>query len=248
MLIGAHRGDRVHYPENTLLALKKAVEAGASFVEFDIQLTRDAVPVMLHDATLSRTGNIDACILDLPLVEAIKQSVGEPLRFGERFQDIRISSLKEVLLAFQGMPQISLFIEIKQESIAHFGVKTIVDKILPLLELAGTTPCVMISDNRSALQAFKRHTIPIGWVIRDLHHPTVDAMIRLMPDWVIINHLRLPDQFALLRPYRWMCYEVNEIALARRLYSRGIDAIETGDPAWINADKVFSDNHSPWEK
>jgi len=50
----AHRGYRAQYPENTLQAMRKAVEAGAHALETDIHLSRDGVVVLSHDATLKR--------------------------------------------------------------------------------------------------------------------------------------------------------------------------------------------------
>jgi len=51
----AHRGYSARAPENTLVAIEAAIEAGADAVEFDLHVTRDGVPVLFHDATLERT-------------------------------------------------------------------------------------------------------------------------------------------------------------------------------------------------
>ncbi len=59
-LIVAHRGDSFHAPENTLEAARLAWEAGAPAWELDVQLTRDGVPVVLHDESLSRTTDVAA--------------------------------------------------------------------------------------------------------------------------------------------------------------------------------------------
>lgn len=53
----AHRGACGLYPENTLLAMQKAVAFGADMIEFDLRLTRDGVPVLLHDRTIDRTSD-----------------------------------------------------------------------------------------------------------------------------------------------------------------------------------------------
>ena len=53
----AHRGFSARAPENTLAALDAAVSAGADAVEFDIQTGGDGIPVLFHDAMLSRTTN-----------------------------------------------------------------------------------------------------------------------------------------------------------------------------------------------
>jgi len=55
-LIIAHRGASVIAPENTLAAFALAMESGADGIELDVRLSRDGVPVVIHDATLRRTG------------------------------------------------------------------------------------------------------------------------------------------------------------------------------------------------
>jgi glycerophosphoryl diester phosphodiesterase len=54
-LLLAHRGDRAHFPENTVTAVLKSLERGADGAEFDVRLSRDGVPVVLHDDTVDRT-------------------------------------------------------------------------------------------------------------------------------------------------------------------------------------------------
>jgi len=55
-LIGAHRGFRAHYPENTLAAFKASI-GRCHFIELDIQMSKDAVPVVIHDPLLTRTSD-----------------------------------------------------------------------------------------------------------------------------------------------------------------------------------------------
>ena len=50
----AHRGFSGNYPENTMLAFKKAAEAGCDGIELDVQLTKDDVLVVIHDGTIDR--------------------------------------------------------------------------------------------------------------------------------------------------------------------------------------------------
>lgn len=54
----AHKGVSTEYPENTMIAFRKAVEEGYDTIEFDPKMTRDGVCVVLHDFTLERTGRI----------------------------------------------------------------------------------------------------------------------------------------------------------------------------------------------
>ena len=53
----AHRGFCGKYPENTMLAFRKAVEAGVDGIELDVQLTKDGHVVIIHDETVNRTTN-----------------------------------------------------------------------------------------------------------------------------------------------------------------------------------------------
>lgn len=55
MKVIAHRGYSGKYPENTMLAFRKAEEAGADEIELDVQLTKDGTVVVIHDEKIDRT-------------------------------------------------------------------------------------------------------------------------------------------------------------------------------------------------
>jgi glycerophosphoryl diester phosphodiesterase len=65
----AHRGDPYRVRENTIDSLRSALDLGADAVEFDVRLTRDDVPVLLHDATLKRLWEQDRPLLSLSAEE-----------------------------------------------------------------------------------------------------------------------------------------------------------------------------------
>ena len=65
----AHRGYSGKYPENTMLAFRKAVEAGADGIELDVQLTRDGEPVIIHDELVDRTTDGTGRVKDFTLAE-----------------------------------------------------------------------------------------------------------------------------------------------------------------------------------
>ncbi len=65
----AHRGFSSRYPENTMAAFRAALECGADGVEFDVQLSGDGVPVIIHDESLRRTAGIDRAVEDCDLSE-----------------------------------------------------------------------------------------------------------------------------------------------------------------------------------
>lgn len=55
VLVAAHRGDWRNFPENSLPALRSAIDMGVDIVEIDLQMTRDSVLVLMHDARIDRT-------------------------------------------------------------------------------------------------------------------------------------------------------------------------------------------------
>ena len=60
----AHRGLSGLYPENTMIAFRKAIEADCDGIEMDVHLTRDGVPVVIHDEEVDRTTNGSGYVKD----------------------------------------------------------------------------------------------------------------------------------------------------------------------------------------
>ncbi|MEP6947132.1 MAG: glycerophosphodiester phosphodiesterase family protein [Acidobacteriota bacterium] len=108
-LIIGHRGASAHAPENTLAAFQMAIAAGADGIEFDVQLSRDGVPMVIHDATLERTGGRPEAVADLTADELASVDAGS--WFGPKFRGERIPTLSEVLELCRGMRRI--YIELK---------------------------------------------------------------------------------------------------------------------------------------
>lgn len=72
----AHRGASAQAPENTLAALRLAIEQGADFVETDVRLTRDGIPVLLHDAELDRTTDGSGDLSETTFAELARLDAG----------------------------------------------------------------------------------------------------------------------------------------------------------------------------
>jgi len=75
-LIIGHRGASALAPENTLAAFTRALHTGADGIEFDVRLSYDGVPVVIHDASLARTALIDRLVSELTSEELQKIDVG----------------------------------------------------------------------------------------------------------------------------------------------------------------------------
>lgn len=75
-LILAHRGASAYAPENTIAAFRLAHELGADGIELDVQLTRDKIPVVIHDKTVDRTTNGTGRVCDLTIAEFARLDAG----------------------------------------------------------------------------------------------------------------------------------------------------------------------------
>src|SRR5467141_1624776 len=75
-LIIGHRGASALAPENTLASFKRALEDGAAGVELDVRLASDGVPVVIHDATLRRTGLREGLVAKMTSGELGQTAVG----------------------------------------------------------------------------------------------------------------------------------------------------------------------------
>jgi glycerophosphoryl diester phosphodiesterase len=90
-----HRGDCKSAPENTLPAFASAVRKGAHQIEFDVRLSRDGVPVIMHDATVDRTTDGAGRVAELTFRELRRLDAGS--WFAPRFKGARIPTLRETL-------------------------------------------------------------------------------------------------------------------------------------------------------
>lgn len=91
MLNYAHRGFKSKYPENTMLAFKKALESGADGIELDVHLSKDGHLVIIHDENLLRTCGYDTFVKDLILEELKKLNAA----YGYGGIDEKIPTLRE---------------------------------------------------------------------------------------------------------------------------------------------------------
>ncbi|PKK96252.1 MAG: hypothetical protein CVV58_07330, partial [Tenericutes bacterium HGW-Tenericutes-3] len=148
-LVIAHRGASLYAPENTLSSINYAIDQGADAVEFDVRLTKDGIPVLLHDEALKRTTSVTTSvkIIDLTLEEVKQLSAGR--WFSEEFNDESIPTLEEALDAIN--QNIRIFLEFKVNS-TELEQKT-VDLINDYHMMDQT---IFLSTNRFQLERIKQ--------------------------------------------------------------------------------------------
>ena len=126
-----HRGASAYAPENTVPAFTLAAEQGATFVEFDLQLTKDRQIVCLHDNSLERTTDVEEVfpdrfrppagtdttrrwmLEDFTLAEVKRLDAGA--WFDTKFRGTRIPTFAETIDSLRGRS--GLFIELKSPSV-----------------------------------------------------------------------------------------------------------------------------------
>lgn len=116
----AHRGYSGKYPENTMLAFRKAVEAGADGIELDVQLTRDGVPVIIHDELVDRTTGGRGCVKDLTLTEL--QALDASYIYAGQYGKNPIPTLREYCEFVKDLP-ITTNIEMKTGVFEYPGIE-----------------------------------------------------------------------------------------------------------------------------
>ncbi|MFC4404283.1 glycerophosphodiester phosphodiesterase [Gracilibacillus xinjiangensis] len=122
-IIYAHRGASKKAPENTMPAFEIAYELGADGIETDVQLTKDNIPVLIHDETLRRTTNGIGFVQDYTYDELKKFDAGS--WHSATFRKTIIPTLDD-LLAWNQMKQLKLNIELKNNLIEYPNIEKIV--------------------------------------------------------------------------------------------------------------------------
>jgi len=229
--IVAHRGYAGRYPENTLLSLSAAVAFGAHFLEFDVQLTRDGVPIVCHDDTLLRCGGSALRVLDHDWRDLRDAGVGEPSRFGDSFCGVKLSSLNEVARHLQMWPPTTSFVEIKQHSVAQFGAAETVARVLEALRELERPFVVLSFVDDVVTEAKKQGAALTGWVVTDYDDGGRRRLEALAADYVYCNQDKITRAQALWPgPWHWVLYEVTRLEDALRWQHAGAAMIETMHP------------------
>jgi glycerophosphoryl diester phosphodiesterase len=227
--IVAHRGNAAEFPENTLPAMQSAVTLGLRHLEFDVQLTADHMPVLLHDADFRRMSDRPDSVFDLSWHEVAALPMGEPGRFGNRHAGVRPSSLAQVAAALEQWPGVTAFVEIKRASLRRFGQQLVLERVMSCLP-AVRERCVLISFDRPCLEQLRRDwAARIGWVLGGYDDASRAAAEALAPEFLFCDLDRLPPSGAPLWPGRWdwAIYEIRDAATARACQARGAGFVET---------------------
>lgn len=229
----AHRGASYYAPENTMAAFQMAYEMGADMIELDVQLTKDHIPVVIHDADLTKTTSGRGTVSAFTYEELKKLDAGS--WFAPRFSEEKLPSLDEVLQ--WASHKIAVNIEIKTEAVAlNAGVE---EKVIDLVRQYNMEDYVLFSsfDRRAITNINQLAPEMKTGILYDKNQsrflPPSSLVTKLKADLFHVNWRRLNN--------RWLkdlkthnipvfTYTVNKERRMRQLIRRGVKGIFSDKP------------------
>ncbi len=229
-----HRGAAGLAPENTLGGFRKAKQAGAGWVEFDVRITRDSRLAVIHDADLERTTNGRGSVADCDMAELGALDAGSWFEAGGGYAGERVPSLEETL-ELLGDLGLGANIEVKPTPGREREAGRCAALIAARSGRRDAGSPLLSSFNTEALEAAREASaaLPLGLLLS-----------RLAPGWK--NVARALGCFSLHCDHKaldrararqikdeglaLLVYTVNEPARARELISWGVDSVITDVP------------------
>ena len=227
----AHRGYASNYPENSLLAIERAVAEGARYVEVDLQLTADLQPVLYHDRNMARLSGAENKIQSLTYDELKKYRLHNSVVFGDRFADEPIAHLKHLINLIHRYPEVIFFIEFKRVAIETFGVEACLDCTLPLLQPV-ESQLVLISYSQALVESVIQKGWSVGWVSDQYPEQSWWLQFSSSPQYLFLNYNCLKGINLSAEKVAWpgtalVLYELTDAKQAQSFFEQGADLIET---------------------
>jgi glycerophosphoryl diester phosphodiesterase len=228
----AHRGANRHAPENTLAAFGRAFELGADGIELDVMLSRDRVPVVIHDPRVERTTDGSGNVRDLSWDELQRLDAGS--WFGPTFRGTRIPRLEAVLEESRGRGWVN--IELKNYDARGDGLEEVVTALVRRMRLEREV--LLSSFNPLSLRQAARLAPELPRALLTM----AGLPIFLRNGWFAF--MARPDAYNLeqaqanaravqavhRRGARACVWTVNDPGVARRLRDAGMDGIISDEP------------------
>lgn len=213
----AHRGWSGRAPENTMAAIRLALEApDVEWIEIDVQLSKDGIPVVIHDFTLRRTTNGRGEVKDHTAAELLSLDAGH--WFSQKYQGEPIPLLDEVLQ--EAIGRCKLNIELKTDGIRYPSLE---ERVLELVYAYNAVGDVVITSfHEGALHRTRKLSRQVRTgLILDTWRPTLPQELNgLGADFLSIGHSRLNEaRIAQLRTagIQTMAWTLNDARTIRKM-------------------------------
>lgn len=225
----AHRGGGTLAPENTIAAMQCGLAYGFHAVEFDVMLSKDGVPVLMHDPLFGRTVRGDGGVATTLAVDLLQMDAGS--WFAERFAGVRIPSYEEVF-RFCQLHGIWMNVEIKPVPGYEDETGRAVARVSKeLLALGGNLPLFSSFSFDALINAkLEAPEIPRGFLIDQIETGWLKALQELDAVALHTNQKYLTAKMAAeikAAGYGLLCYTVNTPERAREICAWGVDAFCT---------------------
>jgi glycerophosphoryl diester phosphodiesterase len=224
-VIMAHRGASSVAPENTMAAVKQAIEDGADWVEIDVQETADGEVVVMHDSDFMKLSGLDLKIWNAKKIDLAAVDIGS--WFDPKFKGERVPTLHEVLTECKG--KIGVNIELKYYGHDDQLEQRVVD-IVEALDM--TSNVVVMSLKADAVKKMK--SLRPNWRVGLLMSVSAGGLKNIDADFVAVNASFADRRFvksvhkAGKEVYVWT---VNDAPTMSAMVSRGVDGVITDKPA-----------------
>ena len=220
----AHRGAAGRAPENTIAAVRAAIEDGADWIEIDVQESSDGEIVVIHDSDLMKLAGVNRKIWDMSLMELKRVDIGS--WFGEEFSTERIPTLGEVLEEVRG--KALLLIELK-----YYGHDQHLEQgVVEVVEQAGMVEGVaFMSLKREGIEKLQK--LRPEWRAGLLLSKTIGSLSSLEMDFIAVNMGTAGPGFirkAHAGGKELFVWTVNDQVSMTRMMSLGVDGVITDEP------------------
>ncbi len=228
----AHRGASGYAPENTMSALHKAVALDAKWIEFDVMLTQDLQPIIIHDIKLDRTTNGRGEVAKTKLAKIRELDAGS--WFGPNFKDEKVPTFAEYLMAADAA-HIGINVEIKPTPGTEVETARIVLQTLQHLWPKHAKTSLVSSASLLALRTVRAldEKISVGLIVDAWEPWWQEILDELNSISLHINHEQLTPVrvAAVMKTGRAvLAYTVNDPERAAELFSWGVTAVFTDFP------------------
>ncbi|GMQ46872.1 glycerophosphoryl diester phosphodiesterase [Vibrio sp. 10N] len=232
MKLTAHRGVSSLAPENTLAAFEQASLLDVEWIEIDVQLSQDKVPVVIHDRTVNRCTNGSGRVADLS-VQALK-SLDAGLWFGDAYQGETIPTLAETLLLAH---RHGLTVNIELKHYEGDDIELLCEQVkMVMTELNVASQHVLFSSFcTQALQTMQRimPTIRRGQLWQQIPADALSLLSDLDAYSVHCDYRFLDEKTARWiksSGYQLYCYTPNHPELVEPLWGWGVDMMISDAP------------------
>lgn len=228
----AHRGNSSESPENTLASFKESLDLGVDYIEFDVHLSQDDVPVVLHDLSLTRTGKGADIkkVMEMNLKELKQIDVGE--WFGSQYSGETIPTLAEVLALPLG--KTGLMIEVKEGSAPPEVLAKEVAKPITEYNRSKEGHAVLVGSMSPEILEQLRKELPEGFLIAIAENASdLDRFLKVNPKIVALSRSiatkALINKLSSKNIATWI-YTVDDASNMKRFIEMGARGIITNAP------------------